>query len=469
MSNTNRRMGFHLMPKTGSLNDPSGITEYKGTYHVFCQANPEWPAEGAKCWSHFSSSDLVNWKSEPVAVQPDSAADAQGSYPGCVHLNAKTQTLDVYYTGTVKAEGDYDYVHEGRTSNVIRMRSKDGKEFGPKEVLLSNEDYPDFVTQVVRCPDVWADASRLHMILGARDTEDNGVALLYESLDGDTWTYQRALRTDEPFGYVWENPNRMVLGEWDFLSTNVQGLEHTQLSNQNVYSAGYFWSGQHVIDTDVVDTATFTEWDQGFDFYSPETFVDSHGRTILMGWMGMPGASYANHPEDASWEGCLSVPRRVFFVPDPEGNDCIRQEPVEELDALRGESRELVTMDETHVSGLRADIVIRGISSRSGSVTINDEVTFSFGNYRTHLRFAEDGVAGAGRTRRNGVLVDNGAHDLRILVDDSAIEVYVDGGSQVFSTRWFPEEEDLAIWTDIEADEAVVYAMGDGMKGVWEE
>ena len=35
------RNGFHLMPPTGWLNDPNGLCQLGGTYHVFHQYSPD--------------------------------------------------------------------------------------------------------------------------------------------------------------------------------------------------------------------------------------------------------------------------------------------------------------------------------------------------------------------------------------------------------------------------------------------
>lgn len=466
------RMGFHIMPANGSLNDPSGLVQFNGTYHVFCQANPKWPTQANKCWDHFTSADLVHWKSREDAITPSSTDDAQGAYPGCATVT-RDGLLAVYYTGTVKEPGDHDYVHDGRKSTVIRMLSRDGFTFADREVLLTNADYPDFVTEVVRSPEVWRDGGKLFMLLGARDQEDHGCALIYSSEDdGQSWKYDHAIRTDDPFGYMWENPMRLVLGERDFLSTSVQGLPHTELSNQNAYSDGYFWAGEHIRDLDTLDSATFTEWDQGFDFYAAQSFVDNSGRTIMFAWLGMPGAEYASHPEDATWKGCLSVPRKVTFVPDPDGNDAITQWPVEELDSLHGEAVQLPCGEEdadpVTLPQHRADIVLEGISSPAGSITLDDELAFSWGNYRTRLRFTDDDEVAAGRTKRSGVC-DEPVTSLRILVDDSAVEIFVNGGRQTFSTRWFPTADKLSISTNVKsAENSVVYPMADAMAETYE-
>ena len=34
------RLKFHLMPKTGWLNDPNGLCQFNGTYHIYYQYTP---------------------------------------------------------------------------------------------------------------------------------------------------------------------------------------------------------------------------------------------------------------------------------------------------------------------------------------------------------------------------------------------------------------------------------------------
>ena len=41
------RLGLHLMPPTGWLNDPNGLCQFQGVYHVFFQYSPDNPEGGA--------------------------------------------------------------------------------------------------------------------------------------------------------------------------------------------------------------------------------------------------------------------------------------------------------------------------------------------------------------------------------------------------------------------------------------
>ena len=49
------RLRFHLMPPAGWLNDPNGLCQMNGVYHVFFQYSPFDPCGGEKFWGHYTS------------------------------------------------------------------------------------------------------------------------------------------------------------------------------------------------------------------------------------------------------------------------------------------------------------------------------------------------------------------------------------------------------------------------------
>lgn len=56
--------------------------------------------------------------------------------------------------------------------------------------------------------------------------------------------------------------------------------------------------------------------------------------------------------------------------------------------------------------------------------------------------------------------------DLRVLVDSSAVEVFVNGGELALATRWFPRSERLTL---VQRGQALlhIWEMGDGMAGTY--
>ena len=80
MSNESWRPKLHLAPYKGSISDPNGMCQFKGTYNFFCQNAPEYPGnfDSPHGWGHFASRDLVNWVFLGCHVMPDSPADKDG-------------------------------------------------------------------------------------------------------------------------------------------------------------------------------------------------------------------------------------------------------------------------------------------------------------------------------------------------------------------------------------------------------
>lgn len=464
------RMGFHLMPPTGWLNDPNGLCWYRGVYHVFHQYSPDWPRQDApRGWGHATSRDLVHWEHHGMVIRPDIPEDASGSYSGsAVVLPGAAKDggdqLRLYYTGNVKEPGDHDYIHTGRQANEILVTSDDGQAFSPKRVLMRNSDYPSACSLHVRDPKVWLQEGRWWMVLGARDRDDLGMVLIYRSQDGLTWEHHVVVRPTGDFGYMWECPDRVCLDGHEYLSFCPQGMEGYAWSSGMRDQSGYLpiEEGGRLIDVCEVDPAGFERWDKGFDFYAPQTFVDDAGRTLLIGWMGMPVAPYESAPQGLSWCHCLTVPRVLGRAEDGR----LTQLPAPELESLRGAGVPLAAGSVAAPGGRRADISIEGIDGDI-SLMLDDVLEVRCERGRLSLSFTGDDASaiGAGRTSRHCSV--GGLRDLRVLVDASAVEVYANGGRDVLSTPWFPVAEELSVALRGSCAAGHVWAMGDGMAGTY--
>ena len=143
----------------------------------------------------------------------------------------------LYYTGNVRHHGDFDYIHAGREQNVLRAESTDGVHFTGKTLLMTNEDFPAWVTQHVRDPQWVQQNGKLYMLLGARTQEDEGCALVYESEDGTRFRHVNTLRTEQPFGFMWECPDYAVVDGQPLLIACPQGIPHETYRFANPTSA----------------------------------------------------------------------------------------------------------------------------------------------------------------------------------------------------------------------------------------
>lgn len=62
------RPAAHFTAASAWLNDPNGLLYHNGVYHLFFQNNPEANTWGNISWGHATSTDLVNWAEQPVAI-----------------------------------------------------------------------------------------------------------------------------------------------------------------------------------------------------------------------------------------------------------------------------------------------------------------------------------------------------------------------------------------------------------------
>ena len=423
------RQKLHLEPEKGWLNDPNGLCFFNGEYHVYFQYSPDSPeGSGRKCWGHWCSPDLLKWRFTGTVLCPDTPEDRSGVYSGCGFV--KDDTLYLFYTGNVKEEGDHDYIASGRGANVILVTTKNGHDMSPKKVLLRNADYPDYCSCHVRDPKVWEEKGRYHMVLGARTLDNKGCVLRYISDDLLNWKYDSTIWGSDG-SYMWECPDEFTLGGHRFLSVSPQGVPHEKYRFQNVYSSGYFG-----LDNGVPEN--YREWDKGFDFYAPQTFDAPDGRKILIGWEGIGDIPYSNPTTALGWQHCMTLPRALTL--NEKENIC--QTPVKELEKLR-RSRKEISSGETAAVNLPFDLT--GRNEENYSIEIAGVLKLAYSGEEFMLEFTDES-AGGGRTARYAKLP--GCADIRVIADTSSVEIYLNGGETVLSSRMYPPDTEVVLKPD---------------------
>lgn len=434
------RLKFHLMPPVGWLNDPNGLCKFRDEYHVFFQYGPFDATGGVKHWGHYKSQNLIDWEYLPPMLYPDESYDVHGAYSGSVYV--EDDKMYLYYTGNIKHTGDYDYIKNGRGNNTCLAISEDGLQPISKQCLMENKDYPQGLSCHVRDPKVWRQDDTYYMVLGARTLQDRGEVLIFESKDKQNWSHCNTITTPQPFGYMWECPDLFELdGQW-FLAVSPQGVEQTGDCYQNVYACGYFplygdFHGE-------CSLGEFHAFDKGFDFYAPQSFLDGQ-RRIQFGWMGMPDADYTNPTVQNGWQHCLTVPCELTAR---DGR--ILRNPVQELEALRGTKQMISVQSEASVCASTFDLVYE--PQGAFELVVHDCVALSWDNGVLRMRLVK---GGAGRTER--VVHMDSPNKLRILADVSAVEIFINDGAEVLSTRCYPD-----------AQQGICWKRGQGQATLWE-
>ena len=96
----------HFTTKSGWINDPNGLIFHEGIYHMFYQHNPCDIVWSNMHWGHATSTDLLHWREEPIALYPD---ETGAMYSGCAIVDEENRTalgtggtppILFYYTAT---------------------------------------------------------------------------------------------------------------------------------------------------------------------------------------------------------------------------------------------------------------------------------------------------------------------------------------------------------------------------------
>lgn len=436
------RLRFHLMPETGWLNDPNGLCQFHGTYHIYYQYTPFEPTGEIKLWGHYTTKDFIHFKNEEPVLYPDTEFDAHGVYSGSAFV--ENDNIHYFYTGNVKYfdREDYDYIMTGRGSNVIHVVSKDGSRMSEKQLLMTNIDYPSDMSGHVRDPKVFKKDGSYYMVLGARNKDSKGLVLLYHSDDLEHWSFVNEIKTNETFGYMWECPDLFELDGYTMLISCPQGVEPQGINYENIHQCTAM-----KIDYDfknhrytIAEGKDIQQIDRGFDFYAPQTFEDEKERRILIAWMGIPDADYTNPTVEYGWQHALTIPRELHVK---DGH--LYQQPIEELKKLRENKLSFEITEDAEIECDEANLlcyeaVIEFEKCKNLVFTLRQGVKLIFEDGILTLDLGEHGY---GRTSRSVAVSD--LKKLQVYSDISSLEIFVNDGAEVFTTRVYGAEPEISV------------------------
>jgi beta-fructofuranosidase len=423
------RPRYHFLPPSNWLNDPNGLIQWQGQYHLFYQYNPFAPVWGSIHWGHAISDDLVHWRDLPIALAPTpGSVDEFGVFSGCAFNNDGVAT--VMYTGVGKdADGarielpclatsaDDDLVRwQKYPSNPVIAAPPSGLE------LLGFRDHG-----------VWKEDGTWYQVIGSGIRGVGGTVFLYRSADLVHWEHVHQICTGDQnqTGDMWECPDLFRLGDKHVLMVSPIPLRKT------LYFVGSFrehrFEPQH---QGVVD-------DGGY-FYAPQSFTDDLGRRIVFGWLWEGRDESAQRA--AGWAGVMTLPRVLM----PRSDGALGVEPAPELRTLR--RRHTSKLEEVHSAAL--EIVAEFLPSQATQ-------------YGLKVRCAPDGSEQtliAYDPRSGWLSIDrehssleksvqrepHGTHvnlapdenlTLHIFVDHSVVEVYANSKA-CLTTRIYPRRAD---------------------------
>lgn len=434
---------YHLAPFAGWLNDPNGLIYHNGTYHAFYQHHPFSENWGPMHWGHATSSDMVHWQHQPIALAPGDDYDRDGCFSGsAVSHDGK---LYLFYTGHIwlKKEHDDSAIYQAQCLAI----SEDGIHFEKKGVVIpSPKEYMHF-----RDPKVWFQDGRWWMIVGARDKNDLGQVLLFNTEDLLNWSsdYQVIAKTDDNNVYMWECPDFFPLGDKFITLFSPQGKKPENYQFRNMFQSGYI-IGQWAPGQPYTIEQSFQEIDHGHDFYAPQTFEAADGRRIAIAWMDMWESSMPSKADN--WAGCFTVPRELTLTKENK----VIMTPVVELNSLRQEHQSVSSIE---LSKNTAQLLKDNCESCEVELLwdLKDNTTEKFGFWLGQgLQFYIDGQSHRLILERHypdNVISDYRSAELpatdklkiRAYIDRSSIEIFINDGELTFSSRIYPKKDQRAL------------------------
>jgi sucrose-6-phosphate hydrolase SacC (GH32 family) len=419
------------------MNDPNGLVFVDGRWHLCYQHHPHDLSWGPMHWGHATSTDLVTWHHEPVALRPDHLGTAFSGSAVVDH-----DGVSGFGAGAILAF--FTHYEEGvPQSQGVAVSTDGGSSWHPHDgnpVLRAPEGVVDFRDpKVFRYGGTGPDG-RWVMVLAA----GHEVAL-FSSVDLLRWeplsTFGRGHGAHDG---VWETPDLLELevegtGErrWVLLVSVLGGGPAGGSGSQ--WFLGTFDGTSFLAD----DAPEVVRWvDLGGDFYAPQSWSGAPGeRRVVVAWMS--NWAYGRTTPADTWRGMMTVPRELTLRDEP-GGVVLRQWPVPELDH---HGRTVVELDGVRLSeGWRADVgevfdlqLVVASGSSFAIVLLDGAVRVSWRDGVMVLARSVEGMVGADPSPQEALVGErDGQLDLRLVVDTCSVELFAATGTVTLTNQVFP-------------------------------
>lgn len=458
------RPAFHFTPEEHWMNDPNGMFYLDGTYHLYYQYYPEDNVWGPMHWGHATSTDLMNWQHQDIALKPDdkgyifsgsavvdsenSSGFAQDSLPPVIAMftyhdpKGEKEEREDYQSQAIAYSNDAGYTWTKYDQNPVL----------PNPGMKDFRD-PKMVRDTIH--DQWL------MVLSANDK-----SIFYSSQDLKKWEKISEFGTGTgAHDGVWECP--------DFFPMKVDGTGEVkwvliQSLNPGGYNGG---SGTQYFVGDF-DGKTFTPeknmqqlpekhpyWiDFGRDNYAGVTWSNLPGnRTLFLGWMS--NWLYAQEVPTEKWRSAMTIPRdlmlkkddsvyRIYSEPFKEFQNyrkqmVVRNTPKSKNFTISSDSSHLLSNQFTFEVPLKsADKVSFALFNKAGD-------TLKFGLNTADNQFfvdrSQSGLTDFKDNFSNKIstaprITKSETLKVNFITDRTSIEIFYDDGATVMTEIFFPEE-----------------------------
>ncbi|MFE6253919.1 glycoside hydrolase family 32 protein [Agromyces sp. NPDC057865] len=458
------RPAVHLTPADRWMNDPQRPFWLDGQWHYYYLYNADFPDGNGTEWYHATSTDLVHWREEGVAIEK--YANGLGDIETG---SAVVDTANSAGFGAGAVIAIMTQQHEGVQRQSLFVSTDGGFRFEPYDgnPVMDNPGAPHW-----RDPKIVWDEARSEWLMVLAEGHKLG---FYTSPDLKHWTFRSGFERDD-LG-VLECPDlfRMSLDgdpsktTW-VLVAGVNGAEH------GMTTGTAYWTGEWDGERFTAASADPSWLDRGADFYAAVTWDDPRlpeperlASRYAIGWLN--NWAYAGDLPTDDWHGGSDSVVRELALRTVDGRPTLVSAPVARLSDLEGGAR---TVDDERVTDdagtslpqpssdayrLRVDVAPDPADPAS---EVRFRVKDGSGAFATVGVDFASGVAFVARdadaaaatmpeayraVRTASAPLRDGVVTLDVIVDASSVEVFVNGGEQVLSSLVFgaPGANGLAV------------------------
>lgn len=358
------RPQIHLTPEHGWLNDPNGLfyDRKEKLWHAYYQHNPDHSAVWTNqlVWGHSTSKDLLAWKYEKPAIEPEHKDE--GIFSGSIVIDKKNTSG--FFNDSVDPEHRIVAIYTNSVPKYQTQHVAYSVDGGYSFTKYDQNPVINVTSPNQRDPKVfWHDESKKWIMVVAKTQEYK--IQIYSSKDLKKWEWKSDFKSGGYLGFQYECPGLFKLPiENPTKKTNTHKWVLIFAINPGSPLGGSineYFIGDFDGEKFSSDDAANRFMDIGKDFYAFQTFENTDPEDGVLGLAWATNWQYANHVPTETWRGSMSMVRNYtlrYVDVNPENYALtLIQKPVFDTKETRKNDtlKSIDTVNEYEVTDLKLD------------------------------------------------------------------------------------------------------------------
>lgn len=455
--NQDYREAYHFTVPAKWKNDPQKPIFFHGEYHYYYLYNGNYPNVSGTEWRHATSEDLVHWKDEGIAI-PKYTNKNGDIWSGSLVVDSnnsagfgKNAFIAIMTQPSAKSGAQEQYLwYSTDNGNTFKCYNE--------RPVLSNPGVEDFRDPKI----IWDSQGQKWIMLLAEGTKIG----FYESHNLKNWKYTGGFFTQN-IGTV-ECPDIFIMRANDGIYKWVLGTSANgkSLGKPNTYA---YWTGEYNGKEFIADNNEPQWLDYGFDWYGAVTFDVSNSsgkfeKRYALAWMNNWDYPNNNPTIKYGFNGVDSIVRQINLKKQRGYNTySLISQPVEylnknvksidyfkKIDVVGSKTLKIqgtayqIDADINYLDAKNVGFRLRESSDKKRHIDVG---IFTEGKY-SYVNRTFTGQPDKSQKYVESKApfdVNNKKVHLKILVDKTTIEVFLDDGKVVYSNEVFPNLNDKGI------------------------